>query len=74
MRKVNIMVDVSEEVYDTVVVPFKKSRKFSELINSLLIGYLKDNYVASYVEGTLDTLKNESARSLDEELCNGWYA
>lgn len=68
MRKVNIMVDVSEEVYDTVVVPFKKSRKFSELINSLLTGYLKDNYVASYVEGTLDTLKNESARSLDEAI------
>lgn len=62
------MVDVSEEVYDTVVVPFKKSRKFSELINSLLTGYLKDNYVASYVEGTLDTLKNESARSLDEAI------
>ena len=68
MRKVNIMVDVSDEVYDTVVVPFKKSRKFSELINSLLTGYLKDNYVASYVEGTLDTLKNESARSLDEAI------
>ena len=62
------MVDVSDEVYDTVVVPFKKSRKFSELINSLLTGYLKDNYVASYVEGTLDTLKNESARSLDEAI------
>ena len=64
------MVDVSEEVYDTVVVPFKKSRKFSELINSLLTGYLKDNYVASYVEGTLDTLKNESARSLDEAIAS----
>ena len=62
------MVDVSDEVYDTVVVPFKKSRKFSELINSLLTGYLKDNYVASYVEGTLDTLKNESSRSLDEAI------
>lgn len=68
MRKVNIMVDVSDDVYETVVAPFKKARQFSELINSLLTGYLKDDYVAAYVDGTLDILRQESSKSFDEAL------
>lgn len=70
MRKVNIMVDVSDEVYDSVVAPYKKSRGFSKLINSLLIGYLKDDYVAAYVDGTLDALKGKSYEAFDEAIAS----
>ena len=70
MRKVNIMVDVSDEVYDSVVAPYKKSRGFSNLINSLLIGYLKDDYVAAYVDGTLDALRGKSIEAFDEAIAS----
>ncbi len=70
MRKVNIMVDVSDEVYDSVVAPYKKSRGFSKLINSLLIGYLKDDYVAAYVDGTLDALRGKSYEAFDEAIAS----
>lgn len=64
------MVDVSDEVYDSVVAPYKKSRGFSKLINSLLIGYLKDDYVAAYVDGTLDALKGKSYEAFDEAIAS----
>lgn len=68
MRKVNIMIDVSDEVYDLVVAPFKKSRRFSKLINSLLEGYISDDYVAAYVSGSLDDFKKRSTESLNQAL------
>lgn len=64
------MVDVSDEVYDSVVAPYKKSRGFSKLINSLLIGYLKDDYVAAYVDGTLDALRGKSYEAFDEAIAS----
>lgn len=50
-RKVNIMVDVSEEVYDTIVEPYKRNKKFSKLIETLLLGCMENDGVAEYVEG-----------------------
>lgn len=49
-RKVNIMVDVSEEVYDTIVEPYKRNKKFSKLIETLLLGCMENDGVAEYVE------------------------
>lgn len=65
MRKVNIMVDVPDVIYDNVVEPFKKSKKFSKLIQSLLEGYYKDDYIAMFVEGVLDEALAESRQSFE---------
>lgn len=44
------MVDVSEEVYDTIVEPYKRNKKFSKLIETLLLGCMENDGVAEYVE------------------------
>ena len=54
-RKVNIMVDVSEEVYDTIVEPYKRNKKFSKLIETLLLGCVENDGVAEYVEGKFNS-------------------
>lgn len=68
MRKVNIMVEVSDDIYDSVVEPFKKSKKFAKLIQSLLEGYYKDDYIALFVEGSLDAALVESRSSFEDVM------
>ena len=77
MRKTNIMVEFSEEVYDILVEPMKKNKSFSKLIAALVNGYLNDAYVRAYADDTLDDLRrasvdafNESLDSMSESLSN----
>lgn len=68
MQRVNIMVDVSDRVYDQVVVPFKKVHKFRYLIEKLLTGYLDNEVIASYVEDRLDDLQKEQTKAFSSVL------
>lgn len=68
MHRVNIMVEVSDEVYDLVVQPYKKSKNFKTLIERLLSGYLENETIAAYVEGSLDALKRSSLDSFNSTI------
>lgn len=68
MRNVNVMIEVDDDLYTKVVEPYKKAKKFTELIKILLSGYLKDEYIGRYVEGTQDILKQKSSDSLMDAL------
>ena len=76
-RKTNVMVEFSEEVYDSLVEPMKKNKSFSKLVAALIEGYINDSYVRAYADDTLYDLKrasvdafNESLDSMSESLSN----
>lgn len=66
--RTNILVEVSEEVNDLVVTPHKRAKTFTKLIASLLQGYLEDDYIRAYADGTLDNMRNVSVSVLDNAL------
>jgi len=66
----NILVEVEESVYSMVVLPHKKSKTFSKLVASLMQGYVEDEYIRAYVEGTLSTMQKAAVNSLDGILGN----
>lgn len=77
MRRTSIMLEFSDEIYDSLVEPMKKNRTFSKLIVSLINGYIADGYIHAYVDDTLDDLKraavdsfNSSIDSMSESLSN----
>lgn len=65
MRRTNVFIDVEDDVYDLVVSPHKKAKSFSRLMASLLQGYIKDEYIRSYGDGTLHDMRKASVDSLD---------
>lgn len=68
MRNVSVFISVRDELYNMVVEPYKKTKSFSKLITSLLEGYLTDDYIRAFVDGTIDLLRKESEDSLEEAL------
>lgn len=68
MRPVNMMIEVEDNVYDTVVAPHKKAKTFSKLIATLLKGYIENQYVRAYVDGTLDSMHKASVSALDDAI------
>ena len=68
MRKTNIMIEVTDDMYDTVVEPFKKNRSFSKLVVALLEGYKGNEYISRYVNGTLEGFEEDSIQALNETL------
>lgn len=68
MRPVNMMIEVEDNVYDTVVAPHKRAKTFSKLIATLLKGYIENQYVRAYVDGTLDNMHKASVTALDDAI------
>lgn len=77
MRRTSIMLEFSDDIYDSLVEPLKKNRTFSKLVVSLINGYIEDGYIRAYVDDTLSNLKkaavdsfNSSIDSMSESLSN----
>lgn len=68
MRKVNIFVEVDEELYSNVIKPHKKQKSFSKLILKLLNGYYEDRYINAYGDGVVEEMNNESNESFQKAL------
>lgn len=68
MRKVNIFVEVDEELYSNVIEPHKKQKSFSKLILKLLNGYYEDRYINAYGDGVVEEMNNESNESFQKAL------
>lgn len=66
--RVNIMVDVSEEIYYKVVEPYKKEKKFKLLVERLLNGYLENEVISSYVEGSFDAMHKGDMQSFNDAI------
>ena len=65
-KKLNIMAEVEQPIYDAVVVPHKQSRTFTTLIETLLNGYYRDAYIRSFVDDTLEGIQHESTDVLND--------
>lgn len=68
MVKTSILIEVDQRVNDLVVVPHKRNKTFSKLMASLLQGYLEDDYIRAYAEGTLEDMRKASVDVLDDAL------
>lgn len=70
MKRTNILVEVSDSIYDSVVTPHKKAKTFSKLIATLLKGYIENEYIRAYAEDTLDDMHKASVDALDAVIDN----
>lgn len=68
MKKTSILIEVDDTVYDLVVAPHKKAKTFSKLAATLLQGYIENDYIQSYADGTLETMHKASVSALDDIL------
>lgn len=65
MRNVSVMFEVSEEVYDNIVTPFKKSKMLGKLMASLLTGYLEDDDIREYIDEEIEGMHKASVDTLN---------
>ena len=65
---VNVMVRVTKDVNENVVIPSKQSKSFGNLVSTLLEGYYTNKYVRAYVEGMLSELEEESSKQFNEQI------
>ena len=77
MRRTRVMLEFSDEIYDTIVEPLKRNSSFSKLLASLVEGYVNDEYIRSYADNTIDDMRkaavvsfNQSIDSMSESLSN----
>lgn len=68
MKKTSVMIEVSEELYDKIVYPYKKKKSFGKLVVQLLDAYLKNDAIYSYINGSLDGLEGEATDKLLKDL------
>lgn len=68
MPKVGIMAEVSEEVFNEVIVPAKARKGFNKLVGNLLEAYYQSDKVRSIVDGTAEMNHLEGLSSLQEQL------
>lgn len=68
MPKVGIMAEVSEEVFNEVIVPAKARKGFNKLVGNLLEAYYRSDKVRSIVDGTAEMNHLEGLSSLQEQL------
>lgn len=73
MKVTNVSLELSDELYDNVVEPLKRSKSFSKIIAVLLQGYLEDEYIRNYTEESLDTMKKASLESISKVIGNMEY-
>ena len=70
MKKTNVMIEVSEDLYDEVVHPYKKQKGFGKLVVQLLEAYRTNDSIYSYINGTMDQLQDEATQELLKDLNN----
>lgn len=68
MKKTNVMIEVSDDLYDAIVAPSKKKKSFGRLVVQLLEAYRDNESIYSYINGTLDDLENEATEELLKDL------
>ena len=68
MHKVSVMLEADDALYDAVIEPLKRCKKFTEVLKILLNGYMSDGYIAQYVEGTQDAYKQKTEEDLLDAL------
>ena len=68
MHKVSVMLEADDALYDAVIEPLKRCKKFTEVLKILLNGYMTDGYIAQYVEGTQDAYKQKTEEDLLDAL------
>ena len=68
MPRVSLSIAIPDEVYDLVIRPKKKSGTLPEFLRTLLIGYLNDEYIQSYTDGTLSSETEDEAEALQNVL------
>lgn len=68
MRKTNLMIEVSDELYESIVEPYKKKKGFGRLVVQLLEGYANNDAIYGYINGALDNLDEKANESLLEGL------
>jgi len=68
MKKTNVMIEVSEDLYDEVVHPYKKQKGFGKLVVQLLEAYRTNDSIYSYINGTMDKLEDEATQELIKDL------
>ena len=70
MKKTNILIEVSDDLYKDIVEPAKKSKTFSKLVVKLLEAYRENDSIYSYINGSLDGLREEENEELLKSLSN----
>lgn len=70
MKKTSVMIEVSDDLYNDVVEPYKKKKGLGKLIVHLLEAYYTNESIHSYINGIVDGIENESTESLMNDLAN----
>lgn len=68
MRRTSVLLEFSENVYDSLVEPLKRSKSFSKFVSALVTGYLNDPYIKAYADGNLDDYKKAYVAAFDDQL------
>lgn len=68
MKNVNLLIKVSDDLYQDVVEPKKREKSFTSFMESLINSYYTNSAVQSIVEGSIDGIKEESMKSLNDAL------
>lgn len=70
MKKTNVMIEVSDDLYNEIIEPHKKRKGFGRLVVQLLEAYRTNDSIYSYINGTLDGLEDEATNELLKDLNN----
>ena len=70
MKKTNVMIEVSDSLYENVVLPYKKRKSFGKLVIQLLEAYAENDAIYSYINGAIDGMEEEITGELLKELNN----
>lgn len=65
-KSVNVMVEVEERVYDSVVAPHKKDKSFSKLLRTLLTGYADSPVIRGYCDNSFNEARKSRMAALDD--------
>ena len=68
VKKTNLMIEVTDELYNEIVEPYKKRKSFGKLVVQLLEAYRTNDKIYSYINGTIDGLEDEATDELIKDL------
>lgn len=67
-RRTNVMIEVEEDVFLSIVEPHKRNKTFSKLISSLLNGYISDGYIRAFVDDNLEEVRKAVVGSFEDSV------
>lgn len=68
MPKVGIMVDVSAEIYENVILPAKAEKRFNKLVSTMLETYYTNERVRAFVDGKEEEHHLSGMNTLQEQI------